>query len=140
MPRLHLTLGQLLTALGAPETSVLLSVEGGVEAYLTGPNELVIGAGALSCFGSAELSYLCALALALGDRGHALAGPGAVDGLEAAAAAAFAAVPGTLAACRVLAHLSEDVRGSDPSTVEVGQVLKTSGAFRAIALQALLLV
>jgi hypothetical protein len=40
----------------------------------------------------------------------------------------------------VLAHLSEDVRGSDPSTVDVGQVLKTSGAFRAIALQALLLV
>jgi hypothetical protein len=140
MPRLHLTLGQLLSALGAPETSVLLNVEGGVEAYLVSPNVLVIGAGALSCFGAAELSYLCALALALGERGHALSGPGPVEGLEAAAAAAFAAVPGSLAACRVLAHLSEEMRGGDPSAVDVSAVLKTSGAFRAIALQALLLV
>ena len=140
MPRLHRTLAQLLDALGAPETSLLLDVAGGVEAYLVSRDELVLGAGALSCFGMAELSYLCALALGLGERGQALSGPGPVQGLEAAAAAAFAAVPASLAAARVLAHLHEDVRGGDPAMVDMAQVLKASSAFRAIALQALLLV
>jgi hypothetical protein len=40
----------------------------------------------------------------------------------------------------VLAHLAPGVRGGDPATVEVGAVLKTSPAFRAVALTALQLV
>jgi len=140
MPRLHATLSQLLTSLGAPDTSVYLHVEGGAVAYLVRPDALVLGTGALSCFvGTSELAYLCALALALGEKGHLLAEPGPVEGLEVAAAAAFAAVPASLAACRVLAQLHEDVRGGDPSIVEMPQVLRKSTAFRAIALQALLL-
>jgi len=139
MPRLHGTLSQLLGALGAPDTSVFLHVEGGAVAYLVRPEVLLLGTGALSCFGTSELSYLCALALAVGERGHLLAGPGPVEGLEVAAAAAFAAVPASLAACRVLAQLHEDVRGGDPSIVDVSQVLRKSTPFRAIALQALLL-
>ncbi|HEY0096192.1 MAG TPA: hypothetical protein VGB96_17825, partial [Archangium sp.] len=101
------------------------------------PDELVLGAGALACFGPVELSYLCALALCLGARGEALSRPGPVEGFDEAAVTAFRAVPASLAASRVLAHLSPEVRGSDPSQVDVGTVLRTSTAFRAVALVAL---
>ncbi len=137
MPRLHAALLSTLRALGAKHLRVFVDPAGGVEAYLTSPDELVLGAGALACFGLVELSYLCALAVCLGASGEALARPGPVPGFDEAAVAAFRAVPASLAASRVLAHLSPEVRGSNPDTVDVGTVLRTSSAFRAVALAAL---
>src|SRR5205823_4457401 len=72
MPRLSLTLGEALRALGAGGVRVYLHPSGGPEMYQVSPSELVLGAGALAAFGPAELTYLCALALALGPRGGAL--------------------------------------------------------------------
>ncbi|HLM45922.1 MAG TPA: flagellar hook-length control protein FliK, partial [Myxococcaceae bacterium] len=137
MPRLHAALRPTLRGLGAKDVRVFVDPAGGVEAYLAASDELVLGAGALACFGPVELSYLVALALCLGASGEALARPGEVSGFDEAAVAAFRAVPASLAASRVLAHLSPEVRGADPSTVDVGTVLRTSAAFRAVALAAL---
>ena len=137
MPRLHAALRPTLKELGAEAVRVFLNPAGGVEAYLASPEELVLGVGTLACFGPVELGYLCALALCLGAKGEALSRPGEVEGFDEAAVAAFRAVPASLAASRVLAHLSPEVRGSDPSKVDVGTVLRTSTAFRAVALAAL---
>ncbi|HYO53494.1 tetratricopeptide repeat protein, partial [Archangium sp.] len=137
MPRLHAALRPTLKALGVGELRVFLSPAGGVEAYLASPEELVLGAGTLACFGPVELDYLCALALSLGASGEALSRPGPVPGFDEAAVAAFRAVPASLAASRVLAHLSPEVRGSDPTRVDVGTALRTSTAFHAVALTAL---
>jgi tetratricopeptide (TPR) repeat protein len=137
MPRLYAALRPTLKELGAGALRVFLNPAGGVEAYLASPEELVLGAGTLACFGPVELGYLCALALCLGAKGEALSRPGEVEGFDEAAVAAFRAVPTSLAASRVLAHLSPEVRGSNPSKVDVGTVLRTSTAFRAVALAAL---
>lgn len=137
MPRLYAVLGPVLEALGAAQLQVLLHPAGGVEAWLASPEQLVLGTGALACFGPAELGYLCALALCLGAAGEALSRPGPVPGLEQAAVAAWHALPASLAAGRVLALLAPAVRGSDPSRVEVGRQLRSNPAFRAVALAAL---
>ncbi|MBZ4419259.1 flagellar hook-length control protein FliK [Myxococcus sp. RHSTA-1-4] len=136
-PRLAAALRPMLASLGAGGLRVVVDPAGGVEAYLTSPEELVLGAGALSCFGAAELGYLCALAVALGEAGVKLARPGPVPELEAAAVAAFRACPASLAAGRVLARLDSEVRGGDPAQVEVGLVLARGGTFRAVALSVL---
>ncbi|NMO15257.1 flagellar hook-length control protein FliK [Pyxidicoccus fallax] len=136
-PRLAAALRPMLASLGAGSLRVAVDPAGGVEAYLVSPEELVLGAGALSCFGAAELGYLCALALALGEAGVKLARPGPVPELETAAVVAFRAFPASLAAGRVLARLDPEVRGSDPSKVEVGLVLARGGTFRAVALSVL---
>ncbi|HYH97269.1 flagellar hook-length control protein FliK [Hyalangium sp.] len=140
LPRLYAALRPTLKKLGAGGPQVLLDPAGGVEAYLTRPDELVLGAGALASFGPVELSYLCALALSLGEKGIALARPGPVEGLEEAAVVAFRAVPASLAAGRVLARLDPDMRGSDPNDVDEGAVLAGNPAFRAVALTVLELV
>jgi tetratricopeptide (TPR) repeat protein len=140
LPRLYAALRPTLKKLGAGNPELLLDPSGGVEAYLTSPDELVLGAGALACFGPVELSYLCALALSLGEKGMALAKPGPAEGLEEAAVAAFRAVPASLAAGRVLARLDPDMRGGDPNDVDEGAVLSANPAFRAVALTVLELV
>jgi hypothetical protein len=140
LPRLHAALQPALKSLEADTLRVLLDPAGGVEAYLLSPGELVLGAGALACFGPVELGYLCALALSLGEAGIRLSRPGPVPALEQAAVDAFRAVPASLAAGRVLARLDPDVRGGDPSDVDVGAVLSASPIFRAVALAALELV
>lgn len=137
LPRLHSALAPVLKSLGAGGLRVSVDPAGGVEAYLTAPNALVLGAGALACFGQVELGYLCALALALGEAGMALSRPGPVPGFEQAAVAAFLALPSSLAAGRVLARLEPDVRGGDPTTVDVAAVLGSSDTFKALALAAL---
>ncbi|TQF15354.1 flagellar hook-length control protein FliK [Myxococcus llanfairpwllgwyngyllgogerychwyrndrobwllllantysiliogogogochensis] len=133
-PRLFAALRPLLSSLGASGLRVYVDPSGGVEGYLVSSEALVLGAGALSCFGSVELGYLSALALVLGEDGVKLSRPGEVPGFEAAAVAAFRAVPASLAAGRVLARLDAEVRGSDPARVDVGAVLGRGGAFRAVAL------
>ncbi|WP_225408621.1 flagellar hook-length control protein FliK [Stigmatella hybrida] len=140
LPRLYTALRPTLEALGAGGVRVLLDPEGGVEAYLLGPDALVLGAGALTCFGPAELGFLCALALSLGEAGVALSRPGEVPGLREAAVASFRSVPASLAAGRVLAQLAPGVRGGDPRAVELGPVLATSEPFRAVAFTVLELV
>jgi tetratricopeptide (TPR) repeat protein len=136
-PRLAAALRPLLSSLGAGGLRVVVDPVGGVEAYLANGEELVLGAGALSCFGATELGYLCALALALGEAGVKLAKPGPVAELVDAAVAAFRAMPSSLAAGRVLARLDPQVRGGDPAKVEVGLVLARGGVFRALALSVL---
>jgi hypothetical protein len=140
LPRLYAALRPTLKKLGGGSLQLLLDPSGGVEAYLTRPDELVLGAGALACFGPVELGYLCALALSFGEKGIALSKPGSAEGLEAAAVAAFRAVPASLAAGRVLARLDPDMRGGDPSDVDEGAVLSANAAFRAVALTVLELV
>lgn len=140
MPRLAQALRLALDELGAPQVATYLNPLGGVEAFLAEPDALVLGAGALSVFGPAELGFLCALALALGAEGVALARPGHVSALAEAASEAFKANPASLAAARVVAHLEGTVRGRDPSTWQVAAVLKNSEAFRAVAFAALALV
>ncbi|MCI0670461.1 MAG: flagellar hook-length control protein FliK, partial [Myxococcaceae bacterium] len=139
MPRLHSALAPSLEAMGAADLEVALDVQGGVEAYLAGPRTLVLGAGALACFGPAELVYLSALALALGAQGAQLVRPGPVPALPMAARRALRAVPSPLAAARVVAQLDPAVRGGDPATVRLAQVLAQSDAFKALALEALAL-
>jgi hypothetical protein len=140
MPRLHRSLSLALTFLSSGVEQLYLDPAGGAEAFLLREGELLLGAAALSCFGPAELAYLCALALALGDHGHALARRGPVEGLEEAAALAFDSVPSSLAASRVLTVLDEHVRGSDPSRMNAQEVLSRSGAFRSVAMRALALM
>lgn len=132
MPRLHGALSEVLEAFGGSGLSLVLDVRGGVEAWLAG-SKLVLGAGALSTFGQAELSALVALALSLGESGEGLRRPGALAGWEAAAVTAFAAYPASLAFLRVLAQLEDGVRGTDPAQVELGVVLRASRAFQAVA-------
>jgi tetratricopeptide (TPR) repeat protein len=136
MPRLHGALSQVVRSL-AGETRMFLDPSGGVEAYLLARDELLLGAGALSCFGPAELSYLCALAVALGSHGHLVSRPGAVEDWEHAVCVAFESVQGSLAAARVLAQLDERVRGTNPALVQTGQVLRNNRSFRAMAVRAL---
>ena len=107
-----------------------------VEAWLA-DNRLVLGAGALTVFGQAELPALLAFALALGPAGAKLRDAGPVPGFVAAAVNAFAAYPASLALCRVVALLDDDARGTDPSQVDVASVLRASEAFSAIAHAAL---
>jgi tetratricopeptide (TPR) repeat protein len=140
MPRLHGVLAPVLTGLAASSVTVLLDPAGGVEAYLLTPRELVIGVGALSCFGAAELAYLVALGLALAEKGVHLRQPGEVPELERAAGDAFVAIPASLAACRVVARLEASVRGGDPLKVDVPEVLRASAAFETIARRALALI
>jgi hypothetical protein len=140
MPRLWGSLRPTLDALGAQDVRIFLNATGGVEAYLFSPTELALGAGALDCFGPQELAYLCALALALGDRGVELGKPGTSVEMELAGSLAFQAVPSSIAAGRVLARLDVSVRGADPSTVDVKGVLEKSRAFHAVAQTALHLV
>lgn len=137
MPRLAGALQDALTALGAPDVRVWLDAGGGPEAYLLGARTLVLGAGTLALFGSAELAYLCALALALADEGVKLRDPGPVAALPEAAAQALRAAPSTLAACRVAAALDGSVRGAEPHSYELGAVLRSSDVFAAIARAAL---
>ena len=56
MPKLHQALSSTLSALGSEVERVYLDPAGGAEAYLLRDDELVLGAGALSCFGPAELA------------------------------------------------------------------------------------
>lgn len=136
MPRLFSALSEPLSAFGAEGLSVVLDLEGGVEAWVS-DKQLVLGAGALTVFGQPELPALVSLALALGEGGSALRQPGKVTGLTEAAVKAFAAYPASLAFSRVLAQLDDAVRGADPARVDVGGVLRISPAFRAVALSAL---
>jgi len=137
MPRLSLALYDALEALGAKGMTVALDPMGGVEAWQGAPQVLVLGAGALAVFGPSELTYLLALAMALGENGQQLRRPGDVEGLEEAAAAAFEAYPVSLAAGRVLAHLDGRVRGGDPSGVKLNELLPQSTAFEAVAKKAI---
>ena len=136
MPRLFSAISTTLAGFGAGNLRVGLDVQGGVEAWLS-DSGLVLGAGALTVFGQAELPALLSLGLALGEGGVALRGLGEVPDFTDAAVRAFAAYPASLAFCRVLAQLDDSTRGSDPARVDVGAVLKKSAAFRAVALSAL---
>jgi hypothetical protein len=136
MPRLFSAISDTLAGLGAPQLAVGLDVQGGVEAWLSS-SKLVVGAGALTVFGQAELPALLALALSLGEGGVALRGMGEVPGFTAAAVRAFEAWPASLAFSRVLAQLDDTTRGSDPAKVDVGRVLRKSATFKAVALSAL---
>ena len=89
LQRLALALNDALEALGARGMTVALNPLGGVEAWQGAPQVLVIGVGALTVFGQSELTYLAALALALGEGGHKLAEPGDVEGFADAAVRAF---------------------------------------------------
>ena len=62
----------------APGLQIWLDPSGASEAWLASAGDLVIGAGALWCFGPVEVTYLVALALALGTRDRRLARPGEV--------------------------------------------------------------
>ncbi|XXF77129.1 flagellar hook-length control protein FliK [Myxococcaceae bacterium GXIMD 01537] len=137
LPRLYSALRPVLTSLGAEGPRLVVDPTGGVEAWLAAPDELVLGAGALACFGQVELACLCALALCLGERGEALCRPGPVPGFDEAAVRAFRAVPSSLAMGRVLARLEPAQRGGDPLAVDVGAVLAHGDSFRAVALAAL---
>jgi hypothetical protein len=137
MPRLYATLKPALADLGAPGVEPFLDPYGGAYAYLLSSTQLVLGAGALGCFGASEMIYLIALALALGPRGVNLRGVDSVSGFEDAAGIAFEADPCSLAAARVLTILDPSVRGSDPKLIDRPAVLRSSLAFQKIAFQAL---
>jgi hypothetical protein len=134
MPRLYEAISPTVRALAGAEMKILLHPSGGVEGYLLNSNELVLGAAALTCFRAAELGFLCALALALGDRGFLLANPEPIEGFDQAVCFAFDALPSSLAASRVIAQLDPRVRGSNPAQVDVGQVLRTNSSFRTLAI------
>jgi hypothetical protein len=140
MPELHAMLVQALFSLGAPEVFVYLDPQGGPEAWMAGPETLVLGAGGLSHFGPAELTFLLALALLLGEQGVALATPGPLSALAKVAPAAYLAVPSPLAAARVLVLLDASVRGADVEGLDAVQVLAASEAFHAVIQRALALV
>src|SRR6185369_10835186 len=119
---------------------IWLDPSGASEAWLASAGDLVLGAGALTLFGPVEVTYLVALALALGDEGQALTRPGEVSGLADAAAEAFAAVPSPAAAARVLLWLDPVARGADLDTVDPAAVLTGSAALAAVVQRALRLV
>ena len=60
-----------------------------------------------------------------------------MEGFEQAAVAAFEAYPVSLAAGRVLAHLDARVRGADPTTIHLNEVLPGSAAFLKVAKKAI---
>jgi hypothetical protein len=140
MPNLRAVLDESLAALGAPGMQVWLDPSGASEAWLASAGDLVLGAGALSLFGPVEVTYLVALALALGDEGQALTRPGEVAGLSDAAAEAFTAVPSPAAAARVLLWIDPMARGADLDTVDPAAVLTASAALAAVVQRALRLV
>lgn len=140
MPRLSAVLQPAFSAFGAPETVAFLDSNGGSYAYLASSTQMVIGAGALGCFGPAEMIYLTSLALALGDRGWFLTGPDPIPEFDDAACAAFVSNPSSLAASRVISILDPAVRGSDPKLIDQSAVLQSSEAFRKIANRALSLI
>lgn len=135
MPRLNTVLRAALSGFEA-DVPVSLDVQGGVEAWLA-ESQLVLGAGALTVFGQAELPALIAFALALGETGAALRALAPVPDFADAAVRAFKAYPASLAMARVIAHLDDSVRGGDPRRVDLAHVLRGSAAFRAVALAAL---
>ncbi len=137
MPRLASALNELLGAFHLPPRTMVLDPAGGVEAWKGAGDTLVIGAGALGVFGSAELAWLLALAEAMGPHGQALRALGDVPALAEAAVQAFHVYPSSLGAARVVAHLDGRVRGGDPMGVVLSQVLPDSPVFRALALAAL---
>lgn len=137
MPRLAQVLNDALNGLGAKKISVSLDAKGGIEMWQASGKTLVLGVGALSVFGAAELTYLCALALALGDEGQALAQGRRPGNWVLAARLAFDAYPSSLSACRVLGHLEEQLAGDIPDGPELSQALAKSDAFAAIATRAL---
>jgi tetratricopeptide (TPR) repeat protein len=136
MPYLHACTREMLRALGAGALSVAIDVEGGAEAFVA-QNQLVIGANALGVFSEAELPFLLALAVALGESGQQLRLPGEVAAMADAARAALEAYPSSLAGCRVLARLDAAVRGAGPRAVDVGKTIRSSQAFHAMAQTAL---
>jgi tetratricopeptide (TPR) repeat protein len=140
MPRLHAALVHALAALGAPEVVVYLDPSGGPEAWMAGPETLVLGAGGLSHFGPAEVTFVLALALLLGDEGVELAMPGPLEALARVAPEAYAAVPAPLAAARVLVLLDPAVRGADVEGLDAVAVLAGSEGFAAVVQRALALV
>ena len=140
MPNLRAVLDESLAALGAPGVRIWLDPAGASEAWMASGGDLVLGAGALSVFGPQEVTFLVALALALGDEGQGLARPGEVSGLPGAAAEAFAAVPSPVAAARVLLWLDPVARGADLDTVDPAAVLTGSAALAAVVQRALRLV
>ena len=140
MPNLRAVLDESLAALGAPGMQVWLDPSGASEAWLASAGDLVLGAGALSLFGPVEVTYLVALALALGDEGQGLTRPGEVAGLSEAAAEAFAAVPSPAAAARVLLWIDPMARGADLDTVDPAAVLTASAPLAAVVQRALRLV
>jgi hypothetical protein len=107
---------------------------------MAGPETLVLGAGGLSHFGPAELTFLLALALLLGDEGVWLAVPGPLAALARVAPAAYLAVPAPLAAARVLVLLEPGVRGADVEGLDTVAILGSSAAFLAVVQRALALV
>ena len=137
---IRFALTQALFALGVPEVLVYLDPAGGPEAWLAGRETLVLGAGGLSLYGPAELTYLLALALLLGDEGVRLLTPGPLASVDRVAPAAFLAVPSPLAAARVLLLLDGGVRGGDVEGLDVAQVLHGSRAFYSVVQRALALV
>ncbi len=137
MPRLKAVLDDALLGLGARGISVCLDPTGGPEAWLAATGLVVIGAGALAVYGQSELTYVLALALALGEEGHTLREPGEVKAFVDAAVLAFDAYPSSLSAGRVLAMLDPRVRGKDPQAVQLAEVLLDSPAFIAVARRAL---
>lgn len=140
MPRLFSVLSEAMAGFGAPNLSLWLHMPGGAEAYLLSETEFLLGGGALSLFGPREITFLCGVALAMGQEGKALAQPGAAPGLPLAAAATFDAYPCAAAALRVIGHLDDSVRGAQPSSIDVPTVLKQSPAFWLVAQRALALV
>ena len=140
MPNLSAVLEQALAALGAPDVRVWLDPSGAGEAWMAATSDLVLGAGALSLFGPQEMTFLVALALALGDEGQGLARPGEVPAVAEAASEAFAAVPSPGAAARVLLWLDPAARGADLDTVDAAAVLSGSAPLAAVVQRALQLV
>jgi len=140
MPNLDRVLQDALGQLGAAGLQTWLDPSGAAEAWMAGPQTLVLGAGALSLFGPVELTYLTALALALGSEGAALSRPGEVPALGPAAARAFAAVPSPAAAARVLLWLDPVARGADADTIDTAAVLTGSAPLAAVVQRALSLV
>jgi tetratricopeptide (TPR) repeat protein len=136
MPRLFEVVEKSLAGMGLG-LRTWLDPHGGVEAYLLGPEELVIGAGALGALGPVEVRYLIALGLALGPEGQALRVPGTIARLPEAAEAAFDAMPSTLAAAKVIAQVDARVRGAAPSGIDAPAVLRQSEAFLRVARRAL---
>jgi hypothetical protein len=137
MPRLKAALDDALLGLGAKGMTVSLDPTGGVEAWLAAADVLVMGTGALAAFGQAELTYLLALALALGETGHRLREPGELESFGDAAVLAFDAYPSSLAAGRVLTLLDPRVRGRDPKLAQMSELLPDSAAYLKVARRAL---
>jgi hypothetical protein len=134
MPRLASALGYALEGLGAGDVQVWLDSRGGATAQMVQADEMVLGIGALAVFSSAELTFLSALALTLGDRDLARVEP---EVMGIAIAEAFRGVPSSLAASRVVEAFEPAVRGADPQSYQPGLALVDSPVFAALARAAL---